>query len=418
MLPFLQFLIIIVIIILAAKVGGYFSYKIGLPAVAGEVLAGLILGPTVLDFLHWPVFTDKHMVETVTLLAEVGVLFLMFIAGLELHLSDLVKSGRVAGVAGILSFIVPLVMGYALALAFGFDREQAIFFGLLLSPTSVSISAQTLMELNALRSKVGVSLLGAAVIDDTLVVLGLSLFLALFGTAAADTANVASIIWVLVRMLLFLAGATAIGIWVLPRLTKLVDKLEISQGLIAFVFITILFYAWAAEYFGHMATIIGAFMAGLFFARTPFKGRIERGFSMLAYGVFVPIFFVEVGLSANMRALPTESLILLAGMFGVAVASKFFGVGLGGLLSGLRTREAIQLGAGMVPRGEVVLIVATVGITEGLISPDIFSTAVVMVVLTTLLVPPVLRLLYTKKDPPDTGSKTQGQATREEVAAS
>jgi Kef-type K+ transport system membrane component KefB len=398
MLPFLQFLIIMVIIILAAKAGGFLSYKIGMPAVAGEVLAGLILGPTVLDFLHWSVFTDGHMVETVTLLAEVGVLFLMFIAGLELHLTDLAKSGRVAAVAGILSFVVPMVMGYGLAVAFGFDHQQAIFFGLLLAPTSVSISAQTLLELRALRSRVGVSLLGAAVIDDMLVVLGLSLFLALVGSAAAATASIASIVWIVVRMVLFLVGATVIGLWVLPRLAQLVDGLEISQGLIAFVLITVLFYAWAAEYLGHMATIIGAFLAGLFFARTPFKERIERGFSTLAYGVFVPIFFVEVGLSADVRQLPAESSVLLAGMLGVAIASKFFGVGLGGLASGLRSREAVQLGAGMVPRGEVVLIVATVGITEGLIGVDVFSTAVVMVVLTTLLVPPVLRVLFPRQE--------------------
>ena len=397
MLPFLQFLIIIVVIIVAAKAGGYLSYRLGMPAVAGEVLAGLILGPTVLDFLHWPVFTDVHMVETVTLLAEVGVLLLMFIAGLELHLEDLVQSGRVAAFAGVLSFIVPLVMGYALAGVFGFEREHAIFFGLLMAPTSVSISAQTLLELGVLRSRVGVSLLGAAVIDDMLVVLGLSLFLALFGSAAAATVSLASIAWILVRMILFLVGAAVVGLWLLPKLARLVDRLEISQGLIAFVFVTILFYAWAAEYLGLMATIIGAFLAGLFFARTPFKGRIERGFSILAYGVFVPIFFVEVGLSADIRQLPAESFVLLGGMLGVAIVSKLLGAGLGGLAGGLSGREAIQLGAGMVPRGEVVLIVATVGITEGLIGVDVFSTAVAMVIMTTLLVPPILRILFPKQ---------------------
>jgi Kef-type K+ transport system membrane component KefB len=398
MLPFLQFLIIIAVIILAAKAGGYLSYRIGMPAVAGEVLAGLILGPTVLGFLHWPVFADGHMAETVTLLAEVGVLFLMFIAGLELHLSDLAKSGRVAAVAGVLSFVVPLAMGYGLAAAFGFDREQAIFFGLLLAPTSVSISAQTLLELRALSSRVGVSLLGAAVIDDMLVVLGLSIFLALFGSAAAASTGIASIAWILVRMVLFLVGAAAVGLWLLPRLARIVARLEISQGLIAFVLVTMLLYAWTAEYVGHMATIIGAFLAGLFFARTPFKERIERGFSMLAYGLFVPIFFVEVGLSANLRELPVERLALLGGMLAVAIVSKFAGVGLGGLAVGLRGREAVQLGTGMVPRGEVVLIVATVGITEGLIGVDVFSSAVVLVVLTTLLAPPVLRILFPRQE--------------------
>ena len=407
MLPFLQFLIIIVVIIVAAKAGGYLSYKVGMPAVAGEVLAGLILGPTILNFLGWSVFTDAHIAETVTLLAEVGVLLLMFIAGLELHLEDLVQSGRVAVLVGILSFLVPLFMGYVLANIFGFEREHALFFGLLIAPTSVSISAQTLLELGAIRSKVGVTLLGAAVIDDMLVVLGLSLFLAFFGSAAAASVNFASIIWILVRMIVFLVGASAIGLWVLPRLTRLIDRLEISQGLIAFVFVTILFYAWTAEYIGLMATIIGAFLAGLFFARTPFKRRIERGFSILAYGLFVPIFFVEVGLSANLRQLPAESFALLGGMLGVAIVSKLLGAGVGGLVGGLRRREALQLGAGMVPRGEVVLIVATVGINEGLIGVDVFSTAVEMVILTTLLVPPILRILFPRQK--DTAATHDGE---------
>ena len=124
MLPFLQFLIAIVAIIIAAKIGGYLSYRLGLPAVAGEVIAGLILGPSVLNFLHWPIFTDEHLGETITLLAELGVLLLMFIAGLELHLSDLARSGKVAVLTGIMGFIVPLAMGFALAIAFSFDPDQ------------------------------------------------------------------------------------------------------------------------------------------------------------------------------------------------------------------------------------------------------------------------------------------------------
>ncbi len=398
MLPFLQFIIALVIIIIAAKMGGYLSYRLRQPTVVGEVIAGLILGPTVLNFLHWPVFTDEHLGETITLLAELGVLLLMFIAGLELHLSDLAQSSKVAILAGTMGFVVPLAMGFALAMAFSFGPHQAIFIGLILAPTSVSISAQTLMELKVLRSKVGISLLGAAVVDDILVVLGVSLFLALLGGGVSGgLGSLTSVLLILLKMILYLIIASALGLWLLPKLSCLIDKLPISQGLIAFTFVTVLLYSWAAESLGHMATIIGAFLAGLLFARSPLKERIEEGFLPLAYGVFVPIFFVEVGLSANLRQLfSTQGIWLLVTMFVTAVISKIFGVGLAGRWGGFTNREAMQLGAGMIPRGEVVLIVITIGITEGLIGLDIFSAAVGMVVLATLVAPIMLRSLFPK----------------------
>jgi Kef-type K+ transport system membrane component KefB len=384
--------IVLVIIITAAKIGGYVSYRFGQPAVAGEVLVGLILGPSVLNFLQWPTFTDPHLDETIIHLAELGVLLLLFIAGLDLHLSDLMKSGQVAVLTGLLGFVFSMGMGFALASAFSFDLRQALFFGLLLAPTSISISAQTLMELKVLRSRVGVSLLGAAVVDDSLAVLGVSLFFAFMRGGSAG--GLTSAILILLRMVLYLVIASALGLWLLPRLSQLVEKLPISQGLIAFTFTTVLLYAWAAEVLGSMATIIGAFMAGLFFARSPLKERIEREISPLTYGVFVPIFFINVGLSADLRQLSADSLGLLMAMCLVVVISKVLGAGLAGRLGDLPGREALQLGLGMIPRGEVTLIVATVGIVEGLIGADIFSTAVGMVIATTLLTPPVLRRAF------------------------
>jgi len=405
-LPFLQFLIILAVIITAAKLGGYFSVRLGQPAVAGEVLAGLILGPTVLNFLHWDIFTDIHLEETFTFLAELGVLLLLFIAGLELHISDLQKSGRAAVFAGVLGFLVPLGFGYLAATLMGFDPQQGLFIGLLLAPTSVSISAQTLMELGALRSRVGASLLGGAVIDDTLVVLGISIFLAVLGGSGSQELSAGSGILLLTgRMLIYLALAIIVGITVLPRFARWTERLPISEGVIAFAFTVMIFYAWSAEYFGNLATIIGAFLAGLFFARTPLKAEIKQGFSAIAYGVFVPIFFVDVGLKANFRALDSKTLSFLGILLGAAILSKIIGSGLGGLLGKLSLRESAQLGVSMVPRGEVVLIVATVGITEGFITQTEVSIAVAMVVLTTLLTPPVLRIMFRK------GTQSNDQVT-------
>lgn len=386
-------------IITAAKLGGYLSVRLGQPAVAGEVLAGLILGPTVFNFLHWDIFTSIHLEETFTFLAELGVLMVMFIAGLELHVSELGRSGRAAVFAGVLGFLAPLGLGYLAATTLGFSLERSLFVGLLLAPTSVSISAQTLMELGVLRSRVGTSLLGAAVIDDTLVVFGLSIFLAVLGGGGVENLGMGSGIFLLfVRMAAYLLGAILFGLIVLPRLARWSERLPISQGVIAFTFTMMIFYAWSAEYIGGLATIIGAFMAGLFFSRTPLKAKIEQGFSVIAYGVFVPIFFVDIGLAANFRELDRDSLVFLGVLLTTAVISKIIGAGLGGLLGKLSPKESLQLGFSMVPRGEVVLIVAAVGIAEGFINQAELSVAVAMVVLTTILTPPILRLLFRSED--------------------
>lgn len=396
MSPFLQLVLAMSIIILAAKVGGYLSYRLGQPSVLGELLIGVLLGPSLLDILHLPYLTDSHLSEVIHQLAEIGVLLLMFIAGLDLHLTELYRSGKVALFAGVLGVVFPTVLGIAIGLGFSLGLQAAIFLGLILSATSVSISAQTLMELKALRSRVGIGLLGAAVFDDILVVLGLSLFTAIAqpGSGGGWT----GVLLILLRMVIYLIGASVLGLWLLPRLSKWVNELPISQGVIAFTLIIILLYGWLAEVLGQVAAITGAFLAGLWLARSPLKERIEQGISTLAYSLFVPIFFVNIGLSVNIRSLKAESLWLFLAMVIVAVIGKVLGAGWGASLGGLSRREALQLGVGMVSRGEVGLIVASVGIAQGLINESIFSGVVGMVVVTTLLTPLMLRRLFTKPE--------------------
>jgi Kef-type K+ transport system membrane component KefB len=277
---------------------------------------------------------------------------------------------------------------------FQMEFISAFFIGLVLSATSVSISAQTLMELNVLRSRVGISLLGAAVFDDILVILGLSVFVAVL-QAGADI-NLWSIVLIFVQMVVYLGVALGIGIWLMPKLSYWVEDLPISRGLIAFAFVICLLYAWAAEALGGMAAITGAFLAGLMFARTRVKEYIESGIGTLAYAVFVPIFFVNVGLSANARELTQQSLLLLIVMVVVAIIGKVLGAGGGAKLAGLTNLESLQLGVGMMSRGEVGLIVASVGILEGVISQEIFSAVVGVVIVTTLLTPVLLRSLFAR----------------------
>jgi Kef-type K+ transport system membrane component KefB len=394
MTPFLQLLLLLAIILIAAKFAGYLSSLIGQPAVLGELLVGLILGPTLIDLEGLQIFHDHAMlVETVNHLAEIGVLLLMFVAGLELHFSELARNSKVSAYAGIFGVIVPVVMGYVVGLGFGFSSDQAVFLGLTLGATSVSISAQTLIELQVLRSRVGLGLLGAAVFDDILVILFLSGFLAI----QAGSGGVSTVLWIFVRMLVFLALSVGFGLWLLPRLVRRVSRLPISQGVLTLALVVMIFYGLAAEVLGGMAAITGTFLAGLMFARSPEKERLERGVSAISYGFFVPIFFVNIGLSVNGRQLEAGVFWLFLAITVAAILGKLLGAGTGARLAGFSWRESVQLGAGMVSRGEVGLILASVGLSQRLINQGVFSAIVGMVLVSTLVTPPFLRALFSTR---------------------
>ncbi|MFW5942825.1 MAG: cation:proton antiporter [Chloroflexota bacterium] len=390
---FLDLILALAIIIVAAKAAGYISTRVGQPSVLGELLAGLILGPTAIDLFHTlPAFASSELlIETISVMAELGVILLMLLAGLELHMDELLRSGGVSALAGVLGVLVPMGLGYGTAILFGSTRTEALFMALTLSATSVSISAQTLMELEVLRSRVGLALLGAAVFDDILAILLLSIGLVVVGGAGG---GIASVLLTVLNMILYLILAVALGLWVLPRLARIISPLPISQGAVAFVIIAALLYAWAAEAVGGMAAITGAFLVGLFMARTPFREQMASGVAVMAYSFFVPIFFVNIGLEVNMRAIGGSVLWYAFTITVVAIASKIIGSGAGGLLGGFSPRESLQLGIGMVSRGEVGLIVAALALSQGLFTEQSFSVAVFMVIIATLITPPLLRAAF------------------------
>lgn len=390
---FLQLAFLLSIILLSAKMAGYLSIRLGQPSVLGELMVGIILGPSIINVLNLP-FIEHELTETVAKLGELGVLLLMFLAGLELHLGEMRKNLRVAAFAGLMGVFWPVLLGWGAGLLFGLDQPAAIFLGLTLGATSVSISAQTLIELKALRTRVGLSLLGAAVFDDILIILLLSVFLALQGGAGGAS----DVLLIIVRMVLFLLTSVALGLWVLPWVIRRFAKLPISQGLLTVSLVIMLTYGIAAEYFGGMAAITGAFLAGLMLARTHEKERIETGMHALAYGLFVPIFFVNIGLSIDLREFQLQALLFTIVIILVAVIGKWVGSGWGARLGGLSRHESIQLGAGMISRGEVGLIVASVGMKDNLVTAEEFSAIVVMVLVTTLITPPILRTLFSPKE--------------------
>ncbi len=392
---FLNFILAVAIIIVAAKLSGYISIRLGQPSVLGELIAGLILGPTVLNMLHWPIFGNSEALgETIKMMAEFGVILLMMLAGLELHLNELLESGKVSALSGTLGVILPLFMGWGLALAFGAPNSEAVFIGLALSATSVSISAQTLMELNVLRSSVGLALLGAAVFDDILVILLLSIAAILFVGGAGGLGEITmTVLW----MVSYIAVASLIGLFVIPTLARWANRLPVSQGIVAFAIVLVLLYAWAAEVIGGMAAITGAFLIGLFLARTPYKSRIESGIVALAYGFFVPIFFVNIGLEVNMRGISGSMWWFAIALTVVAIFSKIIGCGSGALLSGFSRMDSLRLGIGMVSRGEVGLIVASFAVSQSLLTQTNFSIVIFMVIVATLVTPPMLRAVYSSE---------------------
>jgi Kef-type K+ transport system membrane component KefB len=381
----LQLLLVLALIVAAAKLSAAAANRIGQPAVFGEILAGLVLGPTVLDVLGWPMFAHAlppahgappgPLIESVRDLADVGVILLMFIAGLETDIAEMRRVGRVAFWAAFGGVVLPLAGGALTAMAFGLPLFwTGLFIGTILTATSVSISAQTLMELNALRTREGSTILGAAVIDDVMGIILLSVVVA-FARASGGVSPL-DIVWIVVRMVFFFGGAILLGRY-FERLGAWADRLAVSQSLLAVVLVVALLYAWAAEYVGGVAAITGSYLAGVLFAQTRFKAAIDQGIHPLTYSMLVPVFFISIGLLANGRALGDQ--MLFTGLLVVvAIVTK-------------------RVGAGMISRGEVGLIVAGYGLANGLIGLDVFSAAVIMVLATTMVTPPLLRLTFPRR---------------------
>lgn len=407
----LRFLLLFALIIAAAKTGGWASLRLGQPAVLGEIVAGVLLGPSLLNVLGWPLFHEEGLATAVGHLANLGVILLMFIAGLETDLGQMRRVGRVAAIAGAAGVFVPLALGLAAALPFGYPLPQALFVGVVLTATSVSITVQTLIELGQLETKEGTTLLAAAVIDDVIAIIVLSVFVALSGTGGGGLAGVAL---VAVRMTLFFVLAILLGAFLAGRVLPWAARLPVSEGLLAFVTVGTLGLSWAAEAFGQVASITGAYLAGVLVAGAGFREEIEHRMRAFTYAILVPVFFVGIGLQTNARLLNAGDLPFALLVVGAAVLGKVAGCGLGAYAGGFTRRESLRIGVGMVSRGEVGLIIAGIGIQSGLLTDRGFAVMVIMVLATTLLTPVLLRAVFPKRRPPLTEAEAVEQVMGDE----
>jgi Kef-type K+ transport system membrane component KefB len=397
----LQLLLLLSLVIAAAKLAGAAATRLGQPAVFGELLVGLLLGPTVLDVMSWSAFVGASpespggspvpLLGVITDLADVGVVLLMLVAGLETDLEQMRRVGMAAFWAAAGGVVLPMAGGIAVAVAFGMPALwTGMFVGTILTATSVSISAQVLMELGVLRSKEGATILGAAVIDDVMGIIVLSVVVAF--AQASGGASALQMLVIAGRMLAFFGGALLVGRY-FERILAWGDRLGVSQGLLATVVLLGFGYAWAAEYIGAVAAITGSYLAGVLLTRTSFKERIDQGVHPLTYSVLVPVFFISIGLRANGRDLGPHA-AFTAILILTAIVGKVVGCGVSARACGFTTLESTRVGIGMISRGEVGLIVAGYGLSHGIIGQDVFSAAVVLVLVTTLITPPLLRLVY------------------------
>jgi Kef-type K+ transport system membrane component KefB len=397
----LQVIILVMMVIAAAKLAGALATRLHQPSVFGEILVGVILGPSVLNVLGWPLFTPADhalpMLALIEDLAHIGVLLLMFVAGLETDVEQLRHVGRVAFWSAFGGVVLPLAGGAAVAVAFGLPLYwEGIFIGTILTATSVSISAQTLMELGVLRSREGSTILAAAVIDDVMGIVVLSIVVALSKVSVSGAVDASALALVVARLVAYFAIAIYAGRW-LPHLLRWAADLPASQAMLAAVLVIAFVYGWAAEYLGGVAAITGTYLAGVLVGQTKFKNAIDSGVHALTYAMFVPVFFISIGLQADARALVGQvpfatSLIL------VAIVAKVIGSGVSSRLCGFDSRESIRVGIGMISRGEVGLIVAGYGLAEGLIGRQVFSASVLVVLATTMATPPLLRLVFPRHE--------------------
>lgn len=372
------------LIILAVKVAGDLSVRLGQPAVLGKLIVGVLLGPAVFGIVENSVLIEYF--------AEIGVLLLMFIAGLETELKTLRENWKAAFAVAVGGVIMPFIGTYGVAAAFGFDQVSALFFSTLFCATSVSISVQVLKELNRLNSREGAAILGAAVLDDVLVVLLLAVIMSVVGTGTDVSLGMT-----IGLKVLFFAVVIVAGWWLVPRLMKGLAKLKVTEPVVSVAVVICLVFAWFADETG-MAGIIGSFAAGLAISQTDFRKTVEDKLQPVAYSVFVPVFFVSIGLNVTFDGLG-DQLWFAVSLTLMALVTKLIGCGLGARLTGFGTRSSIAIGSAMISRGEVALIIASIGLNAGLLQQEYYTSAILVVIVTTLVTPPLLKLAFGKPAP-------------------
>ena len=388
-----SFLLFLAIIMISTKILGLFTRKIHMPAVVGALVAGVILGPSCLNLITLTGDTGVFLEQ----MAELGVILLMFNAGLETDLSELKKNGVASFVTALIGVIVPLIGGF-LGYAFFFHTDfsdydevlKAVFVGVVLTATSVSITVETLREMGKLKGKVGTTILGAAVIDDIIGIIVLTIVTSLKDTSVSP-------ITVVLKIVLYFVFI-AVLIFVLTKLKVFVEEQDEKRrtAIICVALCFILSYI-SEEYFG-IADITGAYFAGLMLCTMKVGPYVARRCEIPSYLIFSPVFFASVGLKVTLGGMDASIWIFAIILLVIAILSKVVGCGLGAKICGCTGKEAFQVGIGMISRGEVALIVAQKGYASGMLDDVLFAPIVLVFIVTTLITPILLKLVMKDND--------------------
>ncbi len=396
-----SFLMFIAVILLSTKFLGLFTQRMRMPQVVGALIAGVLLGPSCFGLVE--------KTEFISCVAELGVIVLMFTAGMETNLQELKKSGLASFIIALLGVIVPIGGGFLLSRIWGIGTNssggmssafmQQLFIGIILTATSVSITVETLKELGKLSTRSGSAILGAAVIDDILGIVALTIIIS---SSGGDHHEGGSVGMVILKIILFFVVSILASL-----LFHLIfykwrehDRKNLHRHTIA-CFVFCLLLSWMAEEFFSVADITGAFVAGLSISGMKNTAYTAEKFETTSYMLLSPVFFASIGLTMtnmNMTGSMISFTILLTV---IAIVTKIVGCGIGAKLCKYNTKESIQIGVGMISRGEVALIVANKGKDNGLISEELFAPIIIMVVVTTVVTPILLKLVFRSKDTAD-----------------
>ena len=388
-----RYLFDIALILLSTKVLGIVTKKFQMPQVVGALLAGLILGPAVFNII-----TETDFIKQI---AELGVIVIMFTAGLSTDINELKSTGKASFIIALCGVILPLIGGTTVAYIFnrgelagvyGNEFIENIFIGIILTATSVSITVETLKELGKLNTKTGNAILGAALIDDILGIIALTI------VTSFNDASV-SVILVLMKIILFFILSGISGYLFYKCFDKFVNRYDSDMRrfiIAAFVFCLLL--SFAAERFFGVADITGAFIAGLVLSNNKETSYINTRFETLSYMLLSPIFFASIGLKVSLSKMSSGIILFTICIVGIGIITKIIGCGLGAKLCRFNNKEALQVGVGMVARGEVALVVANKGISMGIMNPVFLAPIIILVVVCAIATPIILKIVYKEKN--------------------
>ena len=385
----LSFLLDVALILLTAKVFGIIARKLHAPEVVGEIIAGLLIGPAVLGIVGQSDFISK--------MAEIGVIMLMFEAGLSTDMKKLRQTGLKATAIACAGVFVPVVLGALLFMAFyGFGPIgspqfiKGLFIGTLMAATSVSITVAALKELGKLSSTVGTTIVSAAIIDDVIVIVVLTFVLSSTGSGSS--------VWItMLKAVMFFAIAIVTGFIVYKAFKWLDARYEHTRRIPIAALVYCIIMAYVAERFFGIADITGAYVAGVVLCNLHDVKYVERKVDVSSYMVFAPIFFAGIGLKVSFESMNTTLLLFSVAFVAVALLSKIIGCGLASRVCKFKWGDSLKIGIGMMTRGEVALITAQKGLNAGLITADYFTAVILMILVSSILAPILLKLLYRSK---------------------